>query len=240
MNSEISNKTYQIPREFPSPFNSERMLHSRIAIWSYLKSDYQIYDVNHEAWPAIQLTPANTERTCAFHFADDNAWDTQSRTFTLYRPYAEMYSQVDMAIWHTGGWLCRLQLNQMVPVYPILAVSDPAKLVWVGNVGLQQSVEFMEWLNFQTPFFYRPIICNRLLRDNTPKPPAIPAFVAEALLEKALTTGETCPISMNALTRGAVYVTSCFHLFQREALDEWRTKNAKCPVCRAYCETTAC
>ena len=240
------------PTEFPSVFNGHgmRMLDTKIAVWSPVKSDYQVYQVQREDWPAIRLIPINSERTSRFYFSEGQG-DTQSRTFTLHRPRARIHSHTDMAIWHTGGWLCKNHHNRMVPVLPILTVSDPGKLQWVGNVGLhRETAEFRDWVHFQTPFFYRPIIHNRILPRPTsrwedekePAPPTdpIPLFVAEALLEKAIAAEETCPISLEPLEKGAAAVTSCFHTFQAAALEEWCSKQTTCPVCKKTCAVTKC
>jgi hypothetical protein len=241
--TDTSTNTPSLPTTFPASFGTgQRMLHSRIAIWSHLKNDFQIYEVNREAWPAIHLIPTTTERSNAFHFAEGPGC-RQSRAFTLYRPRARVHTHVDMAIWHTGGWLCRKNATHMVPVLPILAVSDPAKLPWETNVGLHKTREYEDWLQFQTPFFYRPILQNRMqpvsevriVEKKTEMEP-IPLFVAEALLEKA----SDCPISMEPLKKGEVAATSCFHLFQRDALETWRQTNDTCPVCKKTCAITNC
>jgi hypothetical protein len=251
------------PEEFPSVFNGtgRQMFDTRIAIWSHLKSDYQIYSVNREDYPAFRLTPTNTNRTNSFYFAAGPG-DTQARTFTLYRPRARLHSHVVMGVWHTGGWLCRLNANNTLEgILPILSVSDPAKLPWVGNVGLniEGCRQFQIWLHFQTPSFYRPILHNRILQaesrlweedegntapnvsstlSNAPTP--VPLFVAETLAEKAILAEETCPISMDFLQKGEIAVTSCFHIFQADALAEWCTKHSTCPVCKKDCATTRC
>ncbi len=250
------------PTEFPSVFNGtgrQMFPTNRIAIWSHLKSDYQVYAVNRDDYPAFRLTPTNTTRTNAYYFAEGPG-DTRSRTFTLYRPRARLHSHVVMAVWHTGGWLCRRGNNNVLEgVLPILSVSDPSKLLWEGNVGLftEGCEQYYEWLQFQTPIHYRPIIHNRIpQRDSdhwiedgspgsptvpvAPTPTAVPLFVAETLTEKAILAGETCPISLETLQKGAVAVTSCFHLFQAEALAEWRTKHPSCPVCKKECAITTC
>jgi hypothetical protein len=240
------------PVTYPSAFNGfgDRMLHNRIAVWFYSRNDYQVYDVNRENWPAIKLTPTNTSRTEAFYFAEGTG-DTQSRTFTMYRPRARIHSHVDMAIWHTGGWLCKRGRHHLEAVIPILGVSDPAKLPWMGNVGLHREYEsFANWLRYQTPFFYRPIIHDRILarpatewEDDAAapnKPEPIPKFVAEALLAKSVASAETCPIVMEPLTAGNTSVTSCFHIFQKDAIEEWLGKNTTCPVCKKECTLTHC
>lgn len=241
------------PLDYPSVFNGtgRRMLERRIAVWSYLRNDYQVYDVDRQDWPVIRLTPTNTSRTSPFYFAEGDG-DNSSRTVTIYRPRARIHSHADMAIWHTGGWLCRMgNHNRLVPVLPILAVSDPAKLPWVGNVGLHTEFEsFACWFPYQTLHHYRPIIHNRILsqsqwddEDNSPtgaKPDPVPQFVAEALLKMALAAEEQCPIVMEPLVAGDTSATSCFHLFSRAALDEWLLKNNTCPVCKKECSVTHC
>jgi hypothetical protein len=246
------------PRSFPSAFNGTgvRMLHPRIAVWFVAKSDYQLYDVNRDDWPVVRLTPTNSSRTTPYYFAE-GVGENRSRTITVYRPRARIHSHVDMAIWHTGGWLCRKHGNQLEPVVPLLAVSDPNKLIWSGNVGLHRDTEeFREWAQFQTPFFYRPIIHNRLIarasrwepedETDTPTIPALPTidpvplFVAEALLEKAVAAEELCPISMESLAKGDALVTSCFHIFQRDAMAKWQVTHSTCPVCKKECAITEC
>jgi hypothetical protein len=216
------------------------MLHYRVAIWSHLKNDYQVYNVSRDNWPTIRLTPTNTERTNSFYFAEGPG-DTQSRNVTLHMPRARIHTHITMAIWHTGGWLCRRAGEQRVAVLPLLAVSDPSKLPWGSNVGLQESRDFQEWLQFQTPFFYRPIIANRILstepevKPELPTLDPIPLFVAEALLKDA-----TCPITMDPVEKGDAAVTSCFHVFQRDAIEQWLVKQNTCPVCKKACVTTVC
>jgi hypothetical protein len=238
------------PHEFPPAFHGlgQHMLHPRIAIWSHLKNDFQVYQVNDEAWPAIQLIPTNTERTTPFYFAEGPG-DHQSRTFTVYRRRALLHSHVNMAIWHTGGWLCRRAGGRLEAALPILSVSDPKKLQWESNVGLVKDGLFEGWLYFQTPSFYRSIIHNRIhaepIEATQPTQPTIPTvslplFVAEALLDKAERAREECAIAMEPLRKGEAAVTSCFHVFQRDALDTWFRTNTTCPVCKATCAITNC
>lgn len=243
------------PLEFPSPFNGngQRMLHARIAIWSFLKSDYQMYDVNRDVWPILRLNPCNSGRTRPYYFAEGTG-DNHSRSITVYRPRARIHSHADMAIWHTGGWLCRKNTEGgLDAIIPLLAVSDPAKLQWIGNVGIHsQCDEFRNWIDLQTLAFYRPIIHNRIQSRSSrwesdevtdtavPTLDPIPLFVAETLLEKAIAAEEMCPISIEPFTKGSTIVTSCFHIFQKEALDEWRTKHVSCPLCKKTCAITIC
>ena len=231
------------PLDFPSAFNGtgRHMLHSRIAIWHPSQNSYQVYIVNRENWPTVQLTPTNTDRTSPFYFAEGPG-DRQSRNVTIHMPRARVHSHVTMAIWHTGGWLCRRTGNRKEPVMPLLAVSDPAKLQYQGNVGLHECPEYWEWLPFQTPVFNRAIIANRIVGVADPEPvfltappEPIPLFVAEALLSNT-----ECPITMDPVQKGAAAVTSCFHVFQRDAIEQWLEKHNTCPVCKKTCVATMC
>ncbi len=257
----------QFPTEFPPrafPFRFT-LGNRKVAIWSYIKSDFQIFEVEYDAYPALQLKPIYTERARPFYFAAAPQHEAHSVALTVHRPRARIHTHSDMGIWFTGGWICRRQGTQIEPVMPIWAVSDPAKLTWAGNVGIYRECEaFRDWVEMQTLVYYRPIIRNRRMflappsaihqldSDDDehaataapptaqPAPQPIPQFVAEALLEKSVRNEETCPITMEPLVAGAVYVTTCFHVFEREAMDEWRTKHNTCPVCKAVCGVTAC
>jgi hypothetical protein len=239
------------PTSFPAIWGSpgRDMLPRRFAIWYHTKKDYQIVDVNRDGYPAITLTPTRTSRSQPYYFASERE-ESQSRTFTLHRPSARMHTHQDMGIWFTGGWLCRKAANSLDPVIPIMGMSDANKIRFVGNIGLRKSNEFEEWLYFQTPFFWRPILQNRILPPtrsihviemvDAPTAP-IPAYVAKLLLEDAIKKDSTCPITMESLEEGDTVVTSCFHLFRKSAMNQWfSTKESKeCPVCKQKCEVTS-
>jgi len=66
-----------------------------------------------------------------------------------------------------------------------------------------------------------------------PKEPApIPAFVRNILVADAVAKAVTCPITMEPLTAANAAVTSCFHLFQKEAIGTWLRDHRSCPVCK--------
>jgi SUMO ligase MMS21 Smc5/6 complex component len=47
---------------------------------------------------------------------------------------------------------------------------------------------------------------------------------------------ETCPITYESLTIETISITSCYHVFNKDAITNWfKTKN-NCPVCRERCE----
>lgn len=224
------------------------MMPSLFAVWFPAKEDYQLFQINREEWPVHRFEESKPSRTSPFYFALDPDDDRQSRTITVYRPRARVHSHVQMAIWFTGGWLCKNRGGQMVPVVPILAVSEPTKLQYFGSsIGVQVNMEFMEWKTFQTPFHYRPIIHDRIPEatrevvrevEVVAKPTPIPAYVAEMLLKKAQEEGQLCPISMDTLWEGRATVTSCFHVFDREGFQTWHDAHGTCPMCKQVCAAT--
>lgn len=60
----------------------------------------------------------------------------------------------------------------------------------------------------------------------------IPTFVAELIRKDAISKEEQCPISLTPIQDcKRVTLTSCYHLFEEEAIREWlKTKNT-CPKC---------
>lgn len=43
---------------------------------------------------------------------------------------------------------------------------------------------------------------------------------------------EMCPIAMEPMTAENMAITTCFHFFQKEAIETWLSKNNQCPQCR--------
>jgi hypothetical protein len=64
------------------------------------------------------------------------------------------------------------------------------------------------------------------------KKQGIPQRVAWILAENACQKDETCPITLDTITPMTAAVTSCFHVFQKDALTRWFLTNTKCPLCK--------
>ena len=64
-------------------------------------------------------------------------------------------------------------------------------------------------------------------------PLQIPQHVGILLIDDALKSSDTCPISAIPFSEiPRLAVTSCFHVFDCEALNQWRHEHNSCPVCR--------
>jgi hypothetical protein len=69
----------------------------------------------------------------------------------------------------------------------------------------------------------------------TPAPISIPGRIAYIIAEASVVKGDVCPITLDELSADTAHVTSCFHVFQGDAIRKWLAKTPTCPVC-----TTAC
>lgn len=69
-------------------------------------------------------------------------------------------------------------------------------------------------------------------------PLTLQAFTIRALISHAIKENMTCPISMNAIEENSACVTTCQHIFERQAIERWFQDNSRCPVCRQ--ESSVC
>lgn len=70
----------------------------------------------------------------------------------------------------------------------------------------------------------------------------IPRRIAWLIAEDASKNNESCPITSNEISPVTAAVTSCFHVFENDAIQEWFNRNpvkTKCPMCREVCLMTA-
>jgi hypothetical protein len=68
-----------------------------------------------------------------------------------------------------------------------------------------------------------------------PPPPPLPRHIQTIVLERAESEGQTCPITLTPIKTATATVTSCGHIFQTAAIQEWLSENQTCPECRQIC-----
>jgi SUMO ligase MMS21 Smc5/6 complex component len=56
--------------------------------------------------------------------------------------------------------------------------------------------------------------------------------VADALIAASVAAEATCPITMEPITAATAAVTSCFHVFEANAIAIWLTDHQTCPTCK--------
>ena len=81
-----------------------------------------------------------------------------------------------------------------------------------------------------------------LLEENVEEEIPVPCPVQQILKPHTIraiikaAVGTDCPITFEPIQEATSAVTSCQHVFKREAIVEWLKKNTTCPVCREECE----
>jgi hypothetical protein len=73
----------------------------------------------------------------------------------------------------------------------------------------------------------------------TNKTVVLPSRVLRIFLEDAINKGESCPITMDDINLETARVTSCFHIFQGNAIQKWLETSSECPVCKQSCHLIA-
>jgi hypothetical protein len=63
----------------------------------------------------------------------------------------------------------------------------------------------------------------------------MPKHISRLVAQDAIARNEICPITMDPITIETCSVTSCFHVFERDALALWHVTNKTCPVCKQDC-----
>ena len=69
-------------------------------------------------------------------------------------------------------------------------------------------------------------------------PEAIPRRIAWLIAEDASKNSETCSITLDEISPITASVTTCFHVFNSDAIAKWLTTNSLCPMCKKRCQAT--
>lgn len=63
-------------------------------------------------------------------------------------------------------------------------------------------------------------------------PNKLPTRIRDIIVADVISKGDECSITMEPLTAENLAVTSCFHFFEKTAIDKWMSENHTCPQCR--------
>lgn len=80
-------------------------------------------------------------------------------------------------------------------------------------------------------------VVHAVIAINVPLKP-IPKRIAWLIAEDASKSNESCPILAEPISPITSAVTTCYHVFDYEAINEWFVRNpvnTRCPVCRDLC-----
>jgi SUMO ligase MMS21 Smc5/6 complex component len=59
------------------------------------------------------------------------------------------------------------------------------------------------------------------------------------LINDAVAKKDVCPITMEQFDLSSTELTSCYHLFEKDAIETWlsdKNNKSKCPVCKQVCK----
>lgn len=180
------------------------------------------------------------------------------RPANLYMPHVTLMTP-DRNVFYTGE--CKPSELSIYSVYfpepvPLFVFGDGDNVRWpnIGDNVLRiipgDRAAYRFWLRRWDPDAVHDAYVD--IRDGPSTPPArpspthppqpaaaiqtqtpLPSFVADALIQAAVTANATCPITMEPITAGSAAVTPCYHVFDATALTSWVVSgNKTCPTCK--------
>lgn len=66
----------------------------------------------------------------------------------------------------------------------------------------------------------------------------IPMSIAKLIIENTEMDNNICPITLDPIKKESCSITSCFHVFNKDAIAIWLSSNDTCPVCKQLCAIT--
>ena len=129
-----------------------------------------------------------------------------------------------------GPWISNDEIYQEFPQDDIAAFDRWIRERCTGNAR----TEWEDHLRPQIDSPEKPPYILLTLHERPTAPPSVqplPPHVAAILIEHAVATGSTCPITMEPLQADTATITPCGHIFTTTALRSW--KRHTCPECRA-------
>jgi hypothetical protein len=130
--------------------------------------------------------------------------------------------------------------------YEVLTVSDTATSSSSASSSSSDMELFERFEIHRIPTLVIPMTYDliRVVRPPPPQrqPPPLPVVPVDlkpfprhlvaAVLANAVANNAICPITMDPITPDTATVTSCGHVFQKEAIRHWLTTKTECPECR--------
>ena len=132
-----------------------------------------------------------------------------------------------ITVWAIGTYLYNPNL-----VIPIIGIRGPVPQGWKEN-GVRVTEERIR--NVEQLLWTPPL---------PPPPPTpkvqgqLPKRIATLVAEDASRKNDVCAITMEPISLATAGVTSCYHVFDAEAITTWLADNSQCPQCREPCSVT--
>jgi hypothetical protein len=155
-------------------------------------------------------------------------------------------AQFSFCIWFQGAWLCVKNGTNLVPVLPVMKITNfnsnckytkhfsvtiyhsPAAVEWIHQYEMIDKTSIRSATDHAMAIPYNPVSPKAAI-------PSIPTFIVNLLIEDAIAKKQDCSITMEPLTKETSAVTSCYHIFDRDAIAIWLATNKTCPVCKQEC-----
>lgn len=119
---------------------------------------------------------------------------------------------------------CYLNVSWHQPIY-IYTMTYPGVILPSTYVRVFRGDDIAENWHFKKPALY-------VASPQVASPAKIPIHILRGYVESAIQKKEVCPITLEALVMGHISMTSCGHLFERQALVNMLKSSNKCPTCR--------
>ena len=84
------------------------------------------------------------------------------------------------------------------------------------------------------------IRASRLQRDAAACAVDLPPHVIPMIISEAVTQHRQCSISLDDITADNACVTTCGHVFTKDAISRWMQQHRTCPECRKQCKINGC
>jgi hypothetical protein len=164
-----------------------------------------------------------------------------------------------VTLWFANAWLCKkngVDLNALIPImhvsnyYPHFTFLHSAShKVYENIIDYDKNKEYINNYTKLTPEYIMSIIlsskkipfdviCSSEEETIISHVKPIPTYISEIIIENAINKKQTCPITLDEITKDSACVTSCFHVFDKEALTIWlkdKKNNSCCPLCKQKC-----
>ena len=180
-------------------------------------------------------------------------WDNPTRKWfreggdypnlTIHKATNHVMSTAKLVLAHTRNRILEINIradgtflkseNKIIPILKS-RTNIPASLILQEYQAIQLEETYLtenQLWNIRIPVETPP----QIPQENTQK---IPTRIAWLIAEDACKNNEICAITMNVVSPLTAAVTSCFHAFERDALEEWLLIKNTCPVCRKRCSST--
>lgn len=135
------------------------------------------------------------------------------------------------------------QEEESIPPIPIRPPTPPRRRPTESSLESTQSDDDAESILTVYPSGENGLLGSPRRLEFPPLPPSptddqrvplpIPEHVGKLLMDHARGTEDSCPITAVPFKEiSNLTVTSCFHIFDSQALNRWRQEHTSCPVCR--------